>query len=126
MDLSIRLQAVSLLLACALGMGLGLLYDLLRPIRRRSGDFVWDLLFCFCAAVSAFLFAMRSPAAVLGTVDLLLALFGLLAYFHLLSPVLLPVFGKIDRAFGVFWINTQNRLKKVAQTAKKLFQKKEE
>lgn len=126
MDLSIRLQAVSLLLACALGMGLGLLYDLLRPIRRRSGDFVWDLLFCFCAAVSAFLFAMRSPAAVLGTGDLLLALFGLLAYFHLLSPVLLPVFGKTDRAFGAFWIITQNCLKKVAQTAKKLFQKKAE
>lgn len=126
MDLSIRLQAVSLLLACALGMGLGLLYDLLRPIRRRSGNLVWDLLFCFCAAVSAFLFAMRSPAAVLGTGDLLLALFGLLAYFHLLSPALLPVFGKIDCTFGAFWINTQNCLKKVAQTAKKLFQKKEE
>ena len=126
MALSIRLQAVSLLLACALGMGLGLMYDLLRPIRRRSGDFVWDLLFCFCATVSAFLFAMRSPNGVLGTGDLLLAMLGLLLYFHLLRPVLLPVFGKIDRTFGGFWINTQKSLKKVAQAAKKLFQKTKE
>lgn len=123
MELSIRTQAVSLLLACALGMGLGLVYDLLRPIRRHRGDFVWDLLFCLCAAVSAFLFAMRSPGGVLGTGEILLALFGLLVYYHLLSPTLLPVFGKTYRRIGGFRIITQKALKKVAQDAKKLFQK---
>ena len=120
------MQALSLLLACALGTGLGLLYDLLRPIRQHSGNLVWDLLFCVIAAVSAFLFAMRSPDGVLGTGELLLSLFGLLAYFHLLSPVFLPVFGKTYRIIGGFRINTQKSLKKVALTAKKLFQKTKE
>jgi len=90
MALSIRAQALSLLLAFAVGAGLGLLYDLLRPLRRRCGDTLWDLLFCFAAAALAFLLAMRAGSGVLGTGELALSLLGLLAYFRLPGPVLLP------------------------------------
>ena len=122
MELSIRAQALSLGLALALGAGLGLLYDLLRPIRRHGGGSVWDALFCLCAAATAFLFAMRAPDGVLCSGEGLLSLFGLLLYFQLLSPVFLPIFDKLDRAIGAIWIITQNARKKVLLFAKKLFQ----
>ena len=125
MGLSIRAQSLSLLCALLLGMGLGLLYDMLRPIRRRSGDLFWDLLFCLCASAAAFLFAMRTGST-RGIGETLFCALGLFGYFQLLSPVLLPVFDKLDRAIRVFWIFTQNAGKKVAQTAKKLFQKLQE
>ena len=122
MELSIRAQALSLGLALALGAGLGLLYDLLRPIRRHGGGPIWDALFCLCAAAAAFLFAMRAPDGVLGSGEVLLSLFGLLLYFQLLSPVFLPAFVKLDRLIGAIWIITQNTKKKVLLSAKKLFQ----
>lgn len=126
MELSIRAQALSLAFALALGAGLGLLYDILRPIRRHGAGTFWDLLFCLGAAGSAFLFAMRAPNGVLGAGEVLFSLLGLLAYFHLLSPTLLPVFGILDLKFGAFWIFTQNSGKKVLLIAKKLFQKLQE
>lgn len=122
MGLNNRAQAVSLLLACALGGGLGLLYDLLRPIRRRTWNGFWDFLFCLCSAAAAFLFAMRSENGVLGTGELFSALLGLLFYFRFLSPRLLPMFDAYVQKLGVFFINTQKFAKKVRQSAKKLFQ----
>ena len=122
MERSIRAQAVSLLFACGLGAGLGLLYDLLRPIRRRFGNGFWDFLFCLCSAASAFLFAMRSENGMLGTGEVLLALLGLLLYFQLLSPFLLPYFDTCVRKIGVLCVNTQNSAKKVRCSVKKLFQ----
>ncbi len=112
MELSIRAQALSLGLALALGAALGLLYDLLRPVRHHGGGPVWDALFCLCAAAAAFLFAMHAPGGVLGSSEVLLSLFGLLLYFQLLSPVFLPIFGKLDRVIGAIWIFTQNLRKK--------------
>ena len=122
METSLSDQALALLLALGLGAGLGLLYDLLRPIRRHDKDTLWDALFCLCAAAGAFLFAMHAPDGVFGTGEILLCGFGLLGYFQLLSPVFLPVFGKLCRVIGAIWIFTQNSGKKVALSAKKLFQ----
>lgn len=123
MALSIRGQALSLLLAFGAGAGLGLFYDLLRPIRRRHGDTLWDLLFCFAAAALAFGLAMRAETGVLGTGELLLSLAGLLAYFWLLSPRVLPLLDGAVQKIRVFGANTQVFAKKVADFAKKLFQK---
>lgn len=122
MSVDLRTQALSLMLALALGAALGMLYDLLRPVRRRGNNALWDVLFCLCAAVGAFLFAMRSPNGLLGTGEILLCGLGLLGYFQLLSPVFLPIFGKTEHAIGAIWIFTQNSGKKVALFAKKLFQ----
>ena len=126
MALSIRAEVFSLLQAAALGVGLGLGYELLRPARRHGGGAFWDFLFCLCAALSAFLFAMHSANGVFGSGELLLSLFGLLLYFELLSPVMLPIFSYFDRKIGVFCIITQNTAKKFFRSAKKLFQKRQE
>ena len=125
MALSIRAQAVSLLLACALGAGLGLRYDVLRALRRRGRDTPWDLLFCLLAALCAFLFAMRAENGLYGTGELLLSLAGLLLYFQCLSPLCLPIFTAGLEKIRVFWIITQNSAKKVAFSAKKLFSNEE-
>ena len=122
MALSIRGQAFSLLLACGFGLGLGLLYDMLRPIRRRGGDTIWDALFCLSAAGAAFFLAMRAESGVLGTGELLMSLLGLLAYFHFLSPACFPAMEALVSKIGVLLANTQLLIKKVAFSAKKLFQ----
>ena len=122
MGIDLRAQALSLGLALALGTALGLLYDLLRPVRRHSGNTVWDALFCLCAASGAFLFAMRAPSGMLGTGEILLCGLGVLCYFQLLSSLFLPLFVNLDRAIRAIWIFTQNSRKKVALFAKKLFQ----
>ena len=57
MELYISKQLVSLLSAFPAGLGLGLLYDVLRVFRERSRRAVCvllDLLFCLCAFVTAF------------------------------------------------------------------------
>ena len=122
MHVDLRAQALSLLLACALGTALGMLYDLLRTVRRHGNNALWDALFCLCAATGAFLYAMRSPSGMLGTAEILLCGLGLPSYFHPLSPLFLPLFDNLDRTIGAIWIFTQNSGKKVALSAKKLFQ----
>ena len=126
MGLDIRAQALSLLLALLLGAGLGLLYDLLRPLRRRGGNTLWDLLFCLTAACLAFLFAMRAENGELGTGEMLLSLLGLVLYMQLLSPLLLPFWERRIQEIGVFFRITQETAKKVPDRAKKLFQNRRE
>ena len=87
---SIRVQALFLLLAAGLGAGLGLLYDLLRPLRRRTNDALWDLLFCLAAALA-----------------------GFLLYVHALSPSVAPVLERLTRGIGSIWIFMGGRLKKI-------------
>ena len=102
MGVSLRSQGVSLLLALTAGVGLGILYDLLRPLRRRCGDMLWDLLFCAAAAFLCFCLAMRSGSAALGTGELAASLLGLLGYFSLMSPLVLPIFENSVSRIGVF------------------------
>ena len=122
MGVDIRAQALSMLLGCALGAGLGLLYDLLRPIRRRGGEALWDLLFCLAAAAAAFLFAMRAENGVLGVGEVLACFAGLLLYGQLLSAPVRGLWEHVVQKIGVMLHKTQNIVKKVPRGAKKLFQ----
>ena len=122
MGVDIRAQALSLLLGCALGAGLGLLYDLLRPIRHRGGEALWDLLFCLAAAAAAFLFAMRAENGVLGSGEVLACLAGLALYGQLLSAQVSRLWENGVQKIGVISCKAQNIAKKVSRGAKKLFQ----
>ena len=101
MGVSLRSQGISLLLALAAGVSLGILYDLLRPLRRRGRDTLWDLLFCAAAAFLCFCLAMRSGSAALGTGELATSLLGLLGYFFLMSPFDFPIFENLAKRIGV-------------------------
>ena len=126
MSLSVSHQGWALLLSLAMGLGLGLVYDLLRPPRRAGGTTrtrLLDALFAVTAAVALFFFAMASGDGRLGTWELAAALLGFLLYMHLLSPLLLPPMEKIFRAMGKFLERTIKRIKKVQNKLKKLFPK---
>ena len=79
--------AAGLLLALALGVVLGLLYDLLRPLRRRAGrgSPLLDLLFALLAGLGAFCCAMSADSGSLGIWELAAALLGFLLWQNFLS-----------------------------------------
>jgi len=106
-----------------LGSSLGLVYDLLRALRRLGGR-AWggflDALFCLAAVASFFLFVMSGDGEVrifilLGTIG------GAVLFLCLLSPILRPLWN--------FWLDVilipvgwlKNFLGKIAKYLKKLF-----
>ena len=94
MATSLSRQALTLLMALGLGQGLGLLYDLLRPPRRRGGTLcgaILDGLFALCAGAAAFVFAMGAGNGRLGLWELACILLGFLLYLHAMSPLILPL-----------------------------------
>ena len=65
------MQAIRLLLALLLGLGTGLLYDLLRPLRRAAGMIAAAglvALFCLLTGAGIFLFAMGAGGREAGPV----------------------------------------------------------
>lgn len=98
MEISITAQALSL--ACFLGLGLmlGLVYDLLRPLRYGlKKEFIWDFLFCAMGAALCFLLAMSSGKA--GLWEIMSAGLAFCLYINFLSPGILPVFMKTVHLF---------------------------
>ena len=117
-------QALELLGALLLGLGLGLGYDLLRPPRHRlgkRGGSLLDLLFALLAGTAAFLLAMRRQEGRTGLWDLSAALLGFLLYLHALSPAVLPL---LAQGYRVMY-NTMRLFKKIEKnlwkSAKKSF-----
>ena len=116
--MNIGAQGCALLIAHCGGWLMGLLYDLLRPPRRRMGRgfaALLDILFCAAAGSAAFLFAMSAGNGRLGCWELLAALCGF-------EPV-------VDKIFGFFCRiarRGKSFTKKVCKTAKFYFQKSKE
>lgn len=91
MELSISGQLLSLLLFAVLGLALGIIYDLLRPLRYFSHTgLIWDIIFCAAGAVGFFTLGMHSGRPDIWGIAAALICFCL--YINLLSPLLLPVF----------------------------------
>ena len=126
MRLSLAHQGWMLLLSLAMGMGIGLVYDLLRPARRHSSTALarlLDAVFALTVTTALFFFAMASGDGRLGTWELAADLLGFLLYMQLLSPLLLPPMEKIFRAAGKFLESSKKLSKKVQNKLKKLFPK---
>lgn len=120
MELSLSAQAVSLGLFAALGLALGLLYDLLRPLRYSGfGGLLWDIVFCVAAGAGCFVLSMISTRP--GIWDMGSACLGFCIYINFLSPLFLPrlldFFSFIFRIGSLFLAKT----KKFITFAKKSF-----
>ena len=119
-------QARSLLLALGLGICLGLLYDLLRPIRRRTGPVsgtLLDLLFCLLSGAAAFVYAMGSAIGRLGLWELSCTLLAFLLYLHTLSGPVLRLFTAVLDLILKLMGPCKKGIKKTALSAKNSFQK---
>ncbi len=86
METSVSLQAAAMGLAALIGAGLGLAYDLLRPLRRRAGRtaaILLDLLFSVGSGVAAFMYAMGAGEGRLGVCQLGAMTAGFLLYIYI-------------------------------------------
>ena len=123
MELSLGAQAIALLYFFFGGIALGLIYDLLRPIRRRGSDWAPDILFCLAAAILFFILAMGAGNGQFGTWELMSALLAFCLYINLFSPLVLPCFEMADRILANIMMSFQNQISKCRDIAKKFFQK---
>ena len=117
-------QGLALLAAACLGLGAGLLYDLLRPPRwrlRAAAAFALDALYCLLLGAALFLFAMSFGEGRLGIGALAAAWTGFLAYHWLLSPLLLPIFVKLFQYLDISRGKIKNFYIKMQFSAKKYF-----
>ena len=128
MEQSIEGQALELLAFLLGGALLGLMYDMLRPIRRAAGrgGGALDVLFCALGGALFFTLAMRTGSGRMGTWSLAAAAVGFCMYMQTLSALLLPVFAAIDAAAVRAWQGCKKVIKKFCKYAKSIFQKSRE
>lgn len=128
MGQSIEGQALELLAFLHGGAMLGLVYDILRPIRRAAGrgGGALDVLFCAAGGALFFLLAMRTGSGRMGTWSLTAAAVGFCMYMQTLSAVLLPAFTAVDTAAAGAARGCKKVIKKFCKYAKSIFQKSRE
>lgn len=128
MGQSIEGQALELLAFLLGGVLLGLVYDMLRPIRRAAGrgGGALDVLFCAAGGALFFLLAMRTGSGRMGTWSLAAAAVGFCMYMQTLSAVLLPAFTAVDTAAAGAARGCKKVIKKFCKYAKSIFQKSRE
>ena len=128
MGQSIEGQALELLAFLLGGAMLGLVYDILRPIRRAAGrgGGALDVLFCAAGGALFFLLAMRTGSGRMGTWSLTAAAVGFCMYMQTLSAVLLPAFTAVDTAAVGAARGCKKVIKKFCKYAKSIFQKSRE
>lgn len=122
MEIELGLQIKALLLALFMGAGLGILYDALRPVRRktgRAGGAVLDTLFCMAAAAAVFIYAMGADSGRLGIWELASALIGFLVYMHTLSGPVLRVFTALLELFCEAVAACKKIVRRLSVSAKK-------
>ena len=124
--LDLNRQALGLLGALLLGLGLGLAYDLLRPPRQGTGPLLTallDVLFCLTAASAAFLYAMGVGEGRLGLWALAAILLGFLLYMDLLSRFFLGPFSRLWRVLERVGGLVKKFISMIVLSAKKAFLK---
>ena len=90
MEIELTKQALALGAAFVLGLLLGLVYDILRPLRRRASKAAAaciDVFYGLSAGWGVFLYAMAAPGGRLGIWELSLTLLGFLVYTWTLSDM---------------------------------------
>ena len=122
MELYVSRQLMQLLCSASVGMGIGLVYDLFRILRRRlKADALFDILFWLCCLAALFTLGMDMGGGALHIFMLVSAAFGFSAYMLTLST---PVMGVLDKIASVISL-ALSPLKKLekffAKVVKKFF-----
>lgn len=128
MELELEKQAIALAEAFLCGAGVGAVYDLLRPLRRRSGKILentLDALFCLLAFASAFLLGQHTYKGRLGLWELLGMTLGFAAYMGSLSPWFLRLIETILELFSSIFLRAMKALKKSHDFLKNFFPNKQ-
>jgi len=129
MGLSIGSQLVELVSAIAMGLGLGMIYDVFRVLRLHSGKvlgFIWDIMFCLIMASTLFSLGMKwggirfySPLAAAG---------GAALHFVFFSKLWLGILLPLGRAWDALAARARNmgktlifQIKKILVFLKKIF-----
>ena len=128
MSFTIWDQVRCLMGAVVLGLGTGLLYDLLRVIRWRIKGRIFggllDLLFWLTATAALFLWSVDAGQGVVQVSTCLFLFLGAVVYFRVLSPLLLPplswLLRKVERLFR-FTLFPFRLLKRFTASLKKKF-----
>lgn len=126
MEQAVALQGVRLALAFVLGAALGVCYDFVRPLRRRSGRggaAALDVAFALVSGLAAFAFAMGAGSGKMGLWELAASLLGFAGYMHTLSDAVYAVTDGLFSAVLRLGACSEKIIKKFAQTTKFLFQK---
>lgn len=130
MELDIGAQALGLALAFVMGAAMGAMYDVLRPLRRRSGRggaAVLDVLYMLVCGALAFVFAMGAGSGRLGVWELGSTLTGFAGYMHTLSDLLFPLLDRAVVALGGLLrgmgLKGKIIIEKIAELTKFLFHK---
>lgn len=129
MKVYIGAQAEALAWALLMGAGLGLAYDMLRPIRYsagKTGAVAVDVLYSACTMAAVFCFSMRSESGSLGTWELFMILAGFLLYLQTLSDTIIRAELYMRKKTDIIknWI--KERAKKLWLFVILLFQKRKE
>lgn len=125
MGVTLASQGRELLWALVWGLGVGLCYDLLRPLRRRAGKLpaaMLDGLFSLLAGLGAFLYAMGVGGGRAGLWALTCMLLGFLLYLHFPSRLLLPAITAGETLFLNLMASCKKILVKSAISLKLFFQ----
>lgn len=97
-------QLVALAGAFLVGLALGLLYDLIRPVRRRAPawlEYLLDLFYCALFTITVFLCARLLSQGQLRFFLLFVNGLGAFCYFQVLSRPIRALFGLIERLLSI-------------------------
>jgi len=123
-------------IALVMGACAGLMYDMLRPVRRKCRKTVGmglDILYSMLCGMMIFMYAMSADTGKLGLWELVAALTGFLLYLNSLSPPILTLFTKgLDMLCSVcaglraMFSKIAGKLKSLVQKALDIIQKTQE
>ena len=125
MEIELTKQAAALGAAIVLGLLLGLIYDFLRPFRRRASKAAAvciDVIYGLCSGCGVFLYAMAAPGGRLGLWELSLTLLGFLGYTWILSERVYRLTNGAYSLVGHFVLCIENIIKKFRNMTKLFFQ----
>lgn len=124
MELDVSKQLLQLGASWLAGFAIGLLYDVLRVLRRRlKASALLDGLFCLAALFALFTLGMSVGGGSLHIFMLAFFALGFASYMLLLSDIVLAVLDKIMRFVGKLLAPLVKLAKKICRFVKKCFSK---